>query len=96
MDIGLKGKLGGIRAGEYINQHFRIPIIFISANSDEKVRRKIKKISSFGLLRKPFIKNEIFSVLRKFAKSNEFQVDFMKIQKKEGFQAIPEIQLNHS
>lgn len=67
MDINLKGKMDGIEAAEIIRNRFGIPVIFISAYSDEKTiqRAKLTEPSGFivkediKLLNKPFDKNEL-------------------------------------
>lgn len=67
MDINLQGKMDGIEAAEIIRNRFEIPIIFISAYSDEETiqRAKLTEPSGFlvkeaiELLNKPFDQNEL-------------------------------------
>ena len=62
MDIRLEGEMDGIQAAEKIRSKLGIPIIYLTAYSDEKTvqRAKITEPSGFilkqhyGLLRKPF------------------------------------------
>lgn len=54
MDIKLKGEINGIVAAEEISK-FNIPIIFVSANTDEGTKEKVLENSSFvGFIPKPF------------------------------------------
>lgn len=70
MDINLKGKIDGVEAAEEIRDHHSIPVIFLTAYSDEKTlkRAKIKESSvkeSFGLLNKPFKEEDLQSIMEK-------------------------------
>ena len=53
MDINLREKMDGIEAAEYINKHFDIPILFITAYSDEKRVEQAKSAHPYGYLIKP-------------------------------------------
>ena len=54
MDIKLKGEINGIVAADEISK-FNIPIIFVSANTDEGTKEKVLENSSFvGFIPKPF------------------------------------------
>jgi two-component system, response regulator PdtaR len=71
MDINLQGKMDGIEAAGIIRDRLGIPIIFISAYSDEDTiqRAKLTEPSgfivkeSFELLNKPFEENELHSTI---------------------------------
>ena len=53
MDIGLKGKINGAEAAREILSRFHIPVIFITAHSDEETLRNLREISPFGCFTKP-------------------------------------------
>jgi CheY-like chemotaxis protein len=59
MDIILKGKMTGIDASRIISQYFDIPIIYLTAltNDDELLQTKSRE--SYGFLFKPFSANEL-------------------------------------
>ncbi len=59
MDISLKGKMDGIEAAGMIHSQLNIPIIYLTAYSDEKVIQRIKATQPFGYITKPFHDNEI-------------------------------------
>ncbi|MEW6009689.1 MAG: response regulator [Euryarchaeota archaeon] len=53
MDISLKGKMDGTEAAQKISS-LSIPVVFISAYSDDKTLKKAKKSAPYGYLVKPF------------------------------------------
>ncbi|MGC9517810.1 MAG: PAS domain S-box protein [Methanomicrobiales archaeon] len=53
MDIVLKGDMDGIEASEIINQTLDIPIIYITAHSDEKTLERAKDTAPYGYILKP-------------------------------------------
>lgn len=63
MDIMLKGKLNGIDAAERIRSGFDIPVIYLTAFSDEVLLKKAKVSEAFGYLIKPFRENELRAVI---------------------------------
>ncbi len=70
MDINLKGEMDGVEAAEEIWDSHSIPLIFLTAYSDEKTlqRAKITEPSVkkfFGLLNKPFKKEDSHSLIEK-------------------------------
>ncbi|MCB8945692.1 MAG: PAS domain S-box protein [Ardenticatenaceae bacterium] len=54
MDIMLLGKMDGIMAAEAIRQHVDIPIIYLTAYSDEITLQRAKLTQPLGYLLKPF------------------------------------------
>lgn len=54
LDIRVNGKHSGIDLADYVNQHYQIPFIFISSNTDEETIDKVKLAKPFGFLTKPF------------------------------------------
>lgn len=59
MDILLKGENDGIETAGKIRENFNIPIIFISALSDEKTMQRAKLSEPFAYLIKPFDDREL-------------------------------------
>ncbi|PWR72626.1 ATP-binding response regulator [Methanospirillum lacunae] len=53
MDITLRGKINGIEAAEIIRKKLTIPIIFLTAHSDEGTIQKAIQSEPFGYLIKP-------------------------------------------
>ncbi len=59
MDIVMPGKLDGIQASEMIKAELDIPVIFLTAYTDEKFIDKAKDVEPFGYIVKPFQEKEI-------------------------------------
>lgn len=59
MDIVLKGKMTGIDAARIITQYFDIPIIYMTALSNDDSLLEARSRESYGFLRKPFSANEL-------------------------------------
>jgi two-component system, sensor histidine kinase len=59
MDINLKGDIDGIEAAEIIQLNHHIPIIFLTAYSNERMLDRAKRTKPYGYLLKPFKKQEL-------------------------------------
>lgn len=59
MDIVLKGNMDGIAAAEQIHLRFNIPVIYLTAYSDEKMLERAKITEPFGYIIKPFNEREL-------------------------------------
>ncbi|SNQ59916.1 response regulator [Candidatus Methanoperedens nitratireducens] len=59
MDIMLNGKMDGIRAAEQIRSRFNIPVIYLTAYSDEETLERAKITEPFGYVIKPFKEREL-------------------------------------
>nr|MDQ6904897.1 response regulator transcription factor [Bacteroidota bacterium] len=53
-DIQLKGKMDGIETAALLDQYFQIPIIFLTANSDEVTFNRAKTAKPAAFIAKPF------------------------------------------
>ena len=54
MDVMLQGKMDGIAAAEQIHLNSQIPIIFLTAYTDDKTLQRVKTTNPFGYVVKPF------------------------------------------
>ncbi len=63
MDIVLKGEMDGIEAAQRIREDYDIPIIYLTAYSDEKTLQRAKVTEPFGYVLKPFEDREIQSAI---------------------------------
>jgi len=59
MDIMLKGPMNGIQAAHLIRIEFSLPVIFLTANSDEAVLDQAKISEPFAYLLKPFEERQL-------------------------------------
>ncbi len=63
IDIMLGGHKDGIDLAWKIKKEFRIPFIFLTANSDIATVERAKKVESQAYLVKPFQKNELYTTI---------------------------------
>jgi CheY-like chemotaxis protein len=54
MDIHIKGPMDGIQTAETVYGIYNIPVIYLTAYSDEKTLERAEKTSPFGYVVKPF------------------------------------------
>jgi len=59
MDIVLKGDLDGIEAAMQIRQTCRVPVVYVSAYTDEITLERAKVTEPFGYIVKPFSEREL-------------------------------------
>ncbi len=59
MDIMLKGKVDGIEAAKEIWSELNIPVIFLTAHSDDAIVNRAKAAQPYGYLLKPFKEREL-------------------------------------
>jgi two-component system, response regulator PdtaR len=64
MDISLKGKIDGIDAATHIKKDSNIPIIFLTAHSDETVLERIVPLMPVQYIIKPFTDDDLRIALR--------------------------------
>jgi CheY-like chemotaxis protein len=65
MDISLRGKMNGIEAAKQIGSQFHIPVIFITAHTDEETFRSLQEITHFGCITKPLDELELRDKIEK-------------------------------
>jgi PAS domain S-box-containing protein len=63
MDIHLAGEIDGIEAAEEIRRRFRIPVVFLSAYSEDATLDRAKRAEPFGYIMKPFQDREFKAVI---------------------------------
>ncbi len=61
MDISLGGNLNGIETAYRINDKSQVPIIYLTANSDDNSVKEAINSNPFGYLIKPFNKKELYN-----------------------------------
>ncbi len=59
MDICLKGKMDGVQAAEQIRKKFNIPVVYLTAMSDDETIRRAALTEPFGYLLKPFDERDL-------------------------------------
>jgi CheY-like chemotaxis protein len=61
MDIMLKGEMDGVEASEKIRSRFNIPVVYLTAYSDDKILNRAKRTEPFGYIIKPFDEKDLYS-----------------------------------
>jgi len=64
MDIQLEGLVDGIEAAREIRCRFDIPIVFLTAYSDEELLSRAEQVQPHGYLVKPFDRRDLKSTLQ--------------------------------
>jgi DNA-binding LytR/AlgR family response regulator len=59
MDINLKGEMDGIELAGLIQTEFKIPIIYLTANSDQAHFNRAKSTNPYAFISKPFKKIDL-------------------------------------
>ncbi len=54
MDIRIQGKKDGIDTAKEIHDNYNVPVVYLTAHSDEKTLERAKLTESFGYILKPF------------------------------------------
>ncbi len=63
MDIHLHGDMDGIEAARHIHAELRIPIVYLTAFSDDEMLRRARVAEPFGYLIKPYRERELHSTI---------------------------------
>lgn len=63
MDIMLSGGIDGVDAAKVVKERFGIPVIFLTAYSDEKTLSRAKEAEPFGYILKPFKEKELYTTI---------------------------------
>jgi two-component system sensor histidine kinase/response regulator len=59
MDIRIQGKMDGIQTAEMLRRELDLPVIFLSAHSDEATLQRAMNAAPYGFLVKPFDEREL-------------------------------------
>ncbi len=63
MDIVLQGRMDGIKAADEIRRRFNLPIIFLTAHTDEATFQRAKITNPLAFLHKPVEQKELLTVI---------------------------------
>jgi len=63
MDIMLRGAMDGIEAAEQIRERFNIPVVYLTAYSDDETLQRAKITAPFGYILKPFSERELCTTI---------------------------------
>ncbi len=78
MDIYLEGKLDGIETHAELVEKYDVPIIFTTGYADEDIIGRVKDITPYGYLIKPYNKNNLHVSIEIALKRYEFDKQLMR------------------
>jgi len=64
MDINLQEKNDGIGATKIIQEKYNIPVVYLTANTDQQTIELVKKTRPFGFIVKPFFNRELNGTIK--------------------------------
>jgi two-component system, response regulator PdtaR len=83
MDIVLKGDMDGIEAASEIRNRLDIPIIYLTAYSDEEILKRARMTEPYGYILKPFNNSELnANIEMAFYKHKEDEKKIEEVKKK--------------
>jgi CheY-like chemotaxis protein len=65
MDIRLKGPMDGVFTAQRVQALYDIPVVYLTAFSDEDTVKRVVHSKSYGFVVKPYTAEELFSVIEK-------------------------------
>ncbi|MBU0487290.1 MAG: response regulator [Bacteroidetes bacterium] len=78
MDIVLKGDVDGVEAAVQIREKYSIPVVFLTANADDKTIDKAKVAEPYGYIIKPFREKELQTTIEMALYKHEKDVKVRK------------------
>ncbi len=63
MDIMLSGEIDGIEAAKTVKDNYSIPVIFLTAYSNENTLERAKEAEPYGYILKPFKERELYTTI---------------------------------
>ena len=95
MDIHLRDEMDGIEAANLISSRFEIPVVFLTAFSDDDMLKRAKRVGSFGYLVKPCQERELYATIEMALykaevdkKNKQLEAQLRQAQKLEGFSTM--------
>lgn len=73
MDVVLHGDMDGIEAADRIHVNLDIPVIYLTAYSDEKILERAKVAEPFGYMIKPIRERDLYSTIEMALFKHEMQ-----------------------
>jgi diguanylate cyclase (GGDEF)-like protein len=64
MDVNLQGEMDGITAAAEIRSRFQIPVVYLTAYTDENTLRRVNATKPFGYIVKPFEEKNLHTTIQ--------------------------------
>lgn len=94
MDIRLAGAMDGIEASGIIQSEYRIPVIYLTANTDRPTLERVKASQPFGYILKPFREKTLATTIEVALARHQAEQDVYKAMKNaQALQQAAEAQL---
>ena len=81
MDIKLKGDMDGIEAAQRIRDEFNIPVVYLTAYSDENTLQRAKVTEPAGYLLKPFKDREVYATIEMALYKHKMEMERKKARR---------------
>jgi len=78
MDIKLKGDMDGIDAAQRVRDEFNIPVVYLTAYSDENTLQRAKVTEPAGYLLKPFKDRELYATIEMALYKHKMEMELKK------------------
>lgn len=82
MDIILRGEIDGVEAAEKIRERFSIPVIYLTAHTDENTLQRAKLTEPLGYTLKPVEQKELMTVIEMALYKHQMET---KLREREGW-----------
>ncbi len=79
VDINLQGEKSGIWLAEQINQEYKIPFLFLTANGDKNTVERAITTQPYGYLLKPFTNDAIFAAIEVAISTYEVKIETKEV-----------------
>lgn len=84
MDIMLEGEMNGIEAANIASERFALPVVFLTALTDEETLQKAKTSNAFGYILKPYDEKSLHSAIEmalyKHKVENELEIRTIELE----------------
>lgn len=82
MDIHIKGEMDGIELASALNRDFDLPIIYLTAYSEDTTLERARRTRPYGYLIKPFSERELHATVQMALERHEVQAALSESQAK--------------
>lgn len=96
MDISLKGDMDGIQTAEVISEKFDIPIVYLTALTNDETLKRARITEPFGYLLKPFDERNLHSTIEMALYKHKVEYELKKRTKELEAEKIKTDELLHN
>ena len=78
MDIRIRGEQDGIDVAARLREHMDVPVIFVTAFSDEATLERAKRVSPYGYIVKPFHERELRIAIELALYKHQYELSILR------------------